>query len=67
MLHNELWKDIFLCDDANTSFNALMSTSVYYFKRAFPLKIMYVKDQNESKWITQGLKSQVKECNFLTV
>jgi len=44
-----------------------MSTVVYYFKTAFPLKIIYVKDQNENKWITQGLQFQVKECDFLTV
>jgi len=50
LLHNELWKDMFLCDDVNTSFNAFMSTIVHYFKRAFPLKIIYVKDQHENKW-----------------
>ena len=64
LLYNELWKDIFLCDDVNTSFNAFMSTNVYYFKRAFPLKIIYVKDQNENKWITHGLKFKVKTMRF---
>lgn len=64
MLHNELQKDVFLCDDVNTSFNAFISTTVHYFKRAFPPKIIYVNYQNDNKWITQGLKSQVKERDF---
>jgi len=44
-----------------------MSIVAYYFKRAFRLKIIYVKDQNENKWIIQGLQFQVKERDFLTV
>jgi hypothetical protein len=28
LLHNKLWKDIFLCNDIHISFNAFMSTTV---------------------------------------
>jgi hypothetical protein len=28
LLHNKLWKDIFVCDDVNISFNAFMITTV---------------------------------------
>ena len=50
---------MFLCDAVNTSFNAFMNMFVYYFKRAFPLKIIYVKDQNENKW--NAIFKQFKE------
>jgi len=33
-----------------------MCTFTCYFKRAFPLKAIYVKDQDVNKWNAQGLK-----------
>jgi hypothetical protein len=35
-----------------------------YFNRAFPLKIVYVRELNGSGWITQWIKFLVKECGF---
>jgi hypothetical protein len=46
---------ISLCNDVKTAFNVFMSKFTYYFKRAFPQKTIYMKDQYENKWITQGL------------
>jgi len=37
---------------------------VYYFKRVFPL-IIYVKDQDENKWIAEGLRVSSKRTQFL--
>lgn len=51
---------IFLCDNVIISFNAFMSTFIYNFKRAFPLKTIYVKYHNENTWITQDLKVSSK-------
>jgi len=56
LLCNKLWEDIFLCDDVNTSFDAYLIMFVYYFRRAFFSKTIYVKDQYQHKWITQDLK-----------
>jgi hypothetical protein len=59
LLCNEAWENIFLSDDVNTSFNAFMSMFTYYFKT------IYVKDQYENTWITQGLKVYSKKMQFL--
>jgi len=37
-----------------------MITFIYYFKTAFPLKPIYVKDQDENTWIAQDLKVSSK-------
>jgi len=42
-----------------------MSTFICYFKRAFPLKATYVKDQDVNKWIAQDLKVSRKIMLFL--
>jgi hypothetical protein len=41
-----------------------MSTFIHYFKRAFPLKAIYVKDQDENTWIPQDLKVSSKNVIF---
>jgi len=42
-----------------------MSMFICYFKRAFPLKAIYVKDQNVNTWIAQDLKVSRKRMQFL--
>lgn len=42
-----------------------MSMFIYYFKRALPLKTIYVKEQYENTRITQGLKVYSKRMQFL--
>ena len=37
---------------------------IYYFKREFPLKAIYVKDQDINKWIAQDLKISRKRLRF---
>jgi len=54
-----------LCDYVNISFNVFMSMFICYFKRAFPLKAIYVKDQDANKWIAQDLKVSRKRIQFL--
>jgi hypothetical protein len=36
-----------------------------YFKRAFPLKAIYVMDQDINKWTAQDLKVSRKRMQFL--
>jgi len=42
-----------------------MSMLVCYFKRVFPLKAVYVKDQDVNKWTAQDLKVSRKRMQFL--
>jgi len=56
---------IFLCDDVNIFFNVFMSMFICYFKSAFPLKAIYVKDQDVNKWTAQDLKLSRKRMQFL--
>jgi hypothetical protein len=38
---------------------------LYYFERAFPLKIVYKKNSKEIKWITQGIKVSSQNMRLL--
>jgi hypothetical protein len=49
------YQAISLCNEVKTAFNAFMSKFIHYFKRAFLQKTIYMKNQYENKWITQGL------------
>jgi len=42
-----------------------MSMFICYFKSAFPLKAIYVKDQDVNKWTAQDLKLSRKRMQFL--
>jgi hypothetical protein len=37
---------------------------IYYFKRAFPIKSIYVKDQDENTWIAHDLKVSSKRMQL---
>ena len=64
-LQTELWEQVLIQDDVNESFNIFMTTFVYYFNIAFPLKNCYLHNKTKNKWITKGLKISKNKLRIL--
>ncbi|PNF20311.1 hypothetical protein B7P43_G13693 [Cryptotermes secundus] len=61
----ESWEDVLLYDEVNTSYNTFLNRFLYYFERSFPLKTVYMKNHNEIKCITQGIKVSSQKMRLL--
>jgi hypothetical protein len=55
LLQKESWDQVLLLEDVNKSFDAFMITFMYYFNALFPIKTLYLNNNNKNKWMTKGL------------
>jgi hypothetical protein len=61
----ETWDEVFLYYDANISYDKFVNKLMYYFERAFPYKMVFIKDRKKTKWITQGIKVSSQKMRLL--
>lgn len=65
-LHNTDWKDLFLCNDVNDTYDIFVSTFVEILDRCCPISKMKLKKYSHYKpWFTKGLKNACKKKNSL--
>jgi hypothetical protein len=60
MLNNELWEEIYVEKNVNELYQLFISNFLYYFNRAFPLKLTM-----NNSWISRGIKVSCQKMSFL--
>jgi hypothetical protein len=62
-LSYERWDDVFVSDDANTTFNAFLNTYLKIFQSCF-IKKKVTPKPNHNPWITSGINFLQKKGSF---
>jgi hypothetical protein len=56
MLNNEAWEEIYLTKNPNELYFLFVNRFLFYFMRAFPMKVVKKSKVQNSSWITKGIK-----------
>jgi hypothetical protein len=65
MLNNEIWKEIYLEKNVDELYQLFINKFLYYFTRAFPLKLVKKRDKRNNLWISRGIKVSCKKMRLL--
>jgi hypothetical protein len=65
LLNDELWEEIFVERNVNEIYLLFINKFLYYFMRAFPLKLVIKSDRKDSLWISRGIKVSCQKMRFL--
>jgi hypothetical protein len=65
MLNNALWKDIYLGKNVDELYQLFINKFLYYFTRAFPLKLVNKRNKRKILWISRGIKVSCQKMRLL--
>jgi hypothetical protein len=67
MISNELWEEIYVEKNVNELYQLYLfiSNFIYYFNRAFPLKLTMKRNIKNNSWISRGIKVSCQKMRFL--
>jgi hypothetical protein len=65
VLNNELWEEIYVEKNVNELYQLFINKFLYYFNRAFPLKLTMKRNIKNNSWISRGIKVSCQKMRFL--
>jgi len=65
LLSKESWQEVYQTLEVNSALQMFMENFGYYFNIAFPYKSQKLRNIQNNKWITNGLKNSSKRMSFL--
>jgi hypothetical protein len=64
-LSSESWDSIFNREDVNAMFNSFLNIYLRIFNSSFPLKKVINRNNNDSNWITSGIRTSWRHKRVL--
>jgi hypothetical protein len=64
LLSKEHWQEVYQTLEVNSALQIFMENFGYYFNIAFPYKLQKLRNVQNNKWITKGLKNSGKRMRF---
>jgi hypothetical protein len=65
MLNNELWEEVYVEKNVYEQSQLFINKFLYYFNRAFPLKLTMKRDIKKNSWISRLIKVSCQKMRFL--
>ncbi|PNF29254.1 hypothetical protein B7P43_G10478, partial [Cryptotermes secundus] len=65
LLKDELWEEISVERNVNELYSLFINKFLYYFTRAFPLKLETKSDRKDNLWISRGIRVSCQKMRLL--
>jgi hypothetical protein len=64
LLNKKHWQEVYQTLEVNSALQIFIENFGYYFNIAFPYKLQKLRNVQNNKWITRGLKNSGKRMRF---